>query len=164
MYGNDTVWHETSKLNHIVELYRPSIQFVQQTKAARHNDFVTPGSDLQAENPWMTPPKFRWTQHATTLCGNVADLNTLIDAIIVVTWRKDANQISSRAVSSLEYCFRVFHHSPHPTWNFVQPVQIYGHVLTLRSGSVSCMQIAGRSSTTSCLIPPFAGQCQDHSL
>ena len=51
IYGNDTVWYETSKLNHIVELYRPSIQFVQQTKAARHNDFVTPGNDLQAENP-----------------------------------------------------------------------------------------------------------------
>ena len=59
------------RLLHIVQLLnRPSIQFVQQTKSARHNDFVTPGNHLQetSEKPRITPAPNFWhgTQHATT--------------------------------------------------------------------------------------------------
>ena len=119
-------------------LIRPSIQFVQQTKAARHNDFVTPDNHLQetSENLRSSLPKFRdGSQQATTLGMQRTSIRCSMQSL----WH-----------DSLGHFFKVFQPA-RPTWNFVQsvsfnqPVQLYRHVL---SGPVSSMQIAGRSSTT----------------
>ena len=58
-----------------------------------------------------------WNPTCNNFCQNAADLSLLFDAMIVVTWRKEANQITLRSrkghiltfsVSSPQYCFQNF--------------------------------------------------------